>query len=117
TRVRERAAQIDQELEERRTQKEAEQGQQAEAEANLERHQAEIDELYTRYESVKAAYDEAGQIPEQQRQRIQEAERELQEAKFAERECASKVGEVERAITGLTEQIERGQENRENARS
>lgn len=117
TRVRERAAQIDQELEELRTQKEAEQGQQAEAEANLERHQAEIDELYTRYESVKAAYDEAGQILEQQRQRIQEAERELQEANFAERECASKVGEVERAITGLTEQIERGQENRENARS
>src|SRR5690606_12129621 len=88
-----------------------------EAEARLERHQAEIDELYTRHESVKATYDEAGQTLEQQRQATQAAERELQEAGFAERECAGKVGEIERAIEGLADQIQRGQENRESARA
>ncbi|MBX6393765.1 MAG: chromosome segregation protein SMC, partial [Burkholderiales bacterium] len=117
TRVRERRAQIDQELEELRAQKEAEQEQQAQAEANLERHQAEIDELYMRYESVKAAYDAAGQALERQRQAVQAAERELQEAHFAERECAGKVAEIERSIENLAEQIERAREGREAAQA
>ncbi len=116
-RVRERAAQIDHELEELRSEKETEQGRQVEAESNLERQQAEIDELYSRHETVKAAHDQAGQALEQQRQTVQTAERELQEANFAERECANKVGEIERTIEGLADQIERGQETRESARA
>ncbi|HEY9397506.1 MAG TPA: chromosome segregation protein SMC [Burkholderiales bacterium] len=117
TRVRERAAQIDHEREELRSETETEQGRQAEAEANLERQQAEIDELYGRYETIKSAHDQAGQALEQQRQAVQAAERELQEANFAERECANKVGEIERTIEGLADQIERGQETRESARA
>jgi chromosome segregation protein len=116
TRVRERAAQIGEELEEVRAQKEIELAQQAEAEASLERHQFEIDELYGVHETVRSEHDAAGQMLEQQRQAVQAAERELQEAGFAERECAGKVAETERMIETLADQIERGRASGEAAR-
>ncbi|HKY01191.1 MAG TPA: chromosome segregation protein SMC, partial [Burkholderiales bacterium] len=115
-RVRERAAQIAEELADIAEHKQNELTQQAQAEAKLEAHQAAIDGLYERFETVKAAYEDAGRALEAQRQALQQGERELQEAHFAERECASKLEEIERGRAGIAEQIERGRDSREQAR-
>jgi chromosome segregation protein len=114
TRVRERGAQVAAELEDIGAQKQGELDNQAEAEAKLESHQSEMDELQRRFEAVKTQYDEAERALEAQRQQLQRAESELQEAHFAERECAGKLGEIERARGGLSQQLEQGRAQREN---
>jgi chromosome segregation protein len=115
-RVRSRGAQIDAELAEIRAQREAESAHQAEAESNLERHQAEIDALYESFEDVRGRHDDAARAQESQRLAIQRAELAAQEAEFTARECDSKIGEIERNIGGLADQVATAGERAEQAR-
>jgi chromosome segregation protein len=115
-RVRSRGDQIGAELAEIRAQKQAELGHQAAGEANLERHQAEIDALYESFEDVRRSHDDAARAQEAQRQAIQRAELAAREAEFAARECDAKIGEIERGIGGLAEQLATAAERAEQAR-
>jgi chromosome segregation protein len=114
--VRSRGAQIGAELVEIRGQKETERASQMAAEANLERHQAEIDALYEAFEDVRRRHDDAARAQEGHRQTVQRAELQAQEAEFAARECESKIGEIERGIAGLTDQLSGATERVEQAR-
>ena len=113
TRVRERSEQIDAEVAEVATQRAAEERHQAGAEANLERHQAEVNRLWSEFEAVRAAFEVAEAALDSQRQGIAAAEREAQEAGFAERECISKISEIERSIQNLVEQRKRSETQRD----
>ena len=115
-RVRSRGEQIGAELAEIRAQKEAELGHQAAGEANLERHQADIDGLYESFEDVRRRHDDAARAQEGQRQAIQRAELAAREAEFAARECDAKIGEIERGIGGLAEQLASAAQRAEHAR-
>jgi chromosome segregation protein len=115
-RVRSRGEQIRAELAEIGAQKQAELAHQADAEANLERHQAEIDRLYEAFEDVRRRHDDAARAQEAQRQTIQRAELQAQEADFAARECDGKIGEIERGIAGLAEQVLGANQRAEQAR-
>ncbi|HKO89332.1 MAG TPA: chromosome segregation protein SMC [Burkholderiales bacterium] len=116
SRIRERGAQISTELDEIAEQKTSEHARQREAETQLDSHQEEIDRLYADFETVKTEYEQAGRLLESQRQTLQQAERELQEAQFSERECVGKLEEIERSRANLNEQIERGRAEQERTR-
>jgi len=106
TRVRERSAQILRELEEVGQQQAAERERQSAAEANILAYQGVIDREYEAFEAVRAAHDAAEQRLGAQRDALQAADREVQEAQFASRECYNKIHEIERSLKTILEQIE-----------
>jgi chromosome segregation protein len=104
-RVTERGRQISLELQEISQQQQTEQAHQAQAEARLEQLQGEIDALHELLESAQNAFQAAEAALEAQRTAIQMAEREHQQALFNERECVSKISEIETLSKNLVEQI------------
>jgi chromosome segregation protein len=109
-RVSERGRQISLELQEIAQHKQTELEHQAQAEARLEQLQGEIDALHELLESAQNAFQAAEAALESQRMAIQQAEREHQQAMFNERECTSKIGEIEALSRNLVEQIAAGLE-------
>ncbi len=109
-RVSERGRQIALELQEIDGQKQTEQAHQTQAEAKLEQLQGEIDALHEFLESAQSAFHSAETALEAQRTTIQQADREHQQALFNERECLSKISEIESLSKNLVEQIAAGLE-------
>src|SRR5258708_14553486 len=96
-RYQERSRQIDGELAEIAGQQAQERTAQSAAEASLERRQGEIDALYRKLESTQKDGDTAELELEAQRHAVVQAERELQEAGYSEKDCISKIIEIERS--------------------
>jgi chromosome segregation protein len=105
-RYQERSAQIEGELREISAQKAQEQSAQAAAEARLERHQHEIDELYRRLELTQREHDAGEQGLKVQRDALLQAERAVQEASYYEKECISKISDINRSSQVLLEQLQ-----------
>ncbi len=104
-RYRERSAQVHAELDEVRAG--ADSGQQA-----LERSQQlaaqlaqQIAELKSRAEAARQALAAADAALAAQRAALQQAEREAQDALFGERECGSKIAEIDNAVRVIDQQI------------
>jgi chromosome segregation protein len=76
------------------------------AEAKLEQLQGQIDVLHDALEQVQTSFQTAESLLEAQRASIQQMEREHQQALFNERECSSKINEIEVLSKNLVEQIE-----------
>jgi len=110
-RYRERARQIEGELTEIAALQTQERAAQAAAEASLEKHQAEIDELYRRVELSQKEHEETEAQLEQQRQRIQQAAREVQDIGFEEREANSKINDINGSFNVIHEQIGQADQN------
>ena len=105
-RYQERSRQIDGELGEIKAQQAQERATQAAAEAGLERHQSEIDALYRKLESTQKDQDSAESNLEMQRKAVLQAEREAQEAGYVEKDCISKISEIERSSKVLLEHVQ-----------
>jgi chromosome segregation protein len=105
-RYEERSRQIEGELREIAAQKAQEEAAQAAAEARLERHQHEIDDLYRRLELTQREHDVGEQSLQAQRNALQQAERGVQEAGFNEKECINKISEIDRSSQVLLEQVQ-----------
>ncbi len=110
-RYRERGQQIESELAEITAHKLQEQAVQAAAETQLEAHQAEIDELYRKLDLTHQAYNAADQSLEAQRKRLQQAEREAQDAVYYEKECLGKIGEIGRSRDASREQAQAAEDS------
>jgi chromosome segregation protein len=112
-RYQERSRQLDSELDEIKSQQAQERARQAAAEAGLERHQSEIDALYRKLESTREEEAAAELRLEAQRQAVLSAERGAQEVGYQEKECISKINEINRSSKVLlehTQNAERGLE-------
>ena len=116
-RYQERSQQIDGELAEIASLQAHERTAQSAAEASLERHQVEIDELYRRVEASQLEQEEAERALEAQRQRVVQAERELQQAIFDEKESASKINDITNSFNVLNEQLGHADQNLERLRA
>jgi chromosome segregation protein len=112
-RYRERSRQIENELAEIEAQQAHERSNQAAAEASLEKHQGEIDELYGRVEQTQEEHEQAEGRLEQQRQGVAQAERDAQQAGFEEKECISKINDINTSFSVLHEQIGQADQNLE----
>src|SRR5437773_2568793 len=112
-RYEERSSQIDGELAEIAAQQAQERSAQSGAEASLERHQAEIDELYRRFDASEKEQQDAERALEEQRQRVQQTEREAQEAGFMEKECISKINDINISSNTLLEHVAQADQNLE----
>ncbi|HZT62469.1 MAG TPA: chromosome segregation protein SMC [Burkholderiales bacterium] len=112
-RYQERSRQIEGELAEITSQQAHERSAQAAAEASLEKHQAEIDELYRRVEVSQKEHEGLEAKLEQQRQRVLEAERDTQQLGFKERECISKISDINDSFNVLHDQIDQADQNLE----
>jgi chromosome segregation protein len=112
-RYQERTRQIDGELAEIAALQTQERSAQAAAEASLEQHQAEIDELYRKVELSQKEHEDAEGKLERQRQRAQQAERDAQQAGFNEKECISKINDINNSFKVLHEQIGQADQNLE----
>ncbi|HKC43691.1 MAG TPA: chromosome segregation protein SMC [Burkholderiales bacterium] len=104
-RVRERLRQIAAELAEITLQIAQEHGARAAAAVNLTRLQAELGRLSTQFDEARADHERAGKGLEGQREAVQSAAREVQEAAFFERECSSKINEIDRTSQTVSQQI------------
>jgi chromosome segregation protein len=102
-RYEERSRQLDGELGEIKAQQAQERASQTAAETGLERHQGEIDALYRKLESTQEEQDAAERKLEAQRQAVLQAEREVQEAGYVEKDCVSKISEIDRSSKVLLE--------------
>ena len=107
----ERSRQIQEELAEIAAHQSQERSAQSSAETSLERHQAEIDELYRRLEASEKEQDGASLELEGQRQRVSQSERDVQEASFSEKECLSKINDINNSSNALLEQIGQADQN------
>jgi chromosome segregation protein len=105
-RYQERSRQIDGELGEIKAQQAQERATQTAAEGSLERHQGEIDALYRKLELVQKDQDSAERNFEMQRQAVLQAEREVQDAGYYEKDCISKISEIERSSKVLLEHVQ-----------
>jgi chromosome segregation protein len=81
----------------------------AECRGNQERIAAEIAEARKRREAAQAAHVEIETALAEQRRAVQQAERDAQDAVFGERECTSKIAEIDRSVTLIDREIERGE--------
>jgi chromosome segregation protein len=100
----ERSGQLERELAEIGQQKVAEESARAASEMALAGQSRALETLNARLTEIKAAHDAAGEALEAQRRALQQAERDAQEAAFAEKECASKISEIDRSLHLLLEQ-------------
>ncbi len=106
-RYRERSAQIRSELAELAVQFERDSLRLEECAAALARLAAEIAAERGALEAVNAAHLAAEGVLATQRRAAQQAERELQDAVFGERECVSKIAEMEHSVAVIDQQIAR----------
>jgi chromosome segregation protein len=111
-----RLVQADERVRDRRTAIEAERGElvaEREAEADraeqlalsLETLNEQLLALREQFDGTQGGQQAAERAVADQRQAIQAAEREAQEAAFAVRECESKIGEVDRQLRAMLEQM------------
>jgi chromosome segregation protein len=112
-RYEERSRQIEAALSDIAAQQAQERAAQAAAEASLEEHQRDIDELYRRVELSQQEHEALERKLEQQRQTIQQAEREAQQTAFEERECNSKIIDIKESFNVIHEQIGQADQNLE----
>jgi len=75
--------------------------------ANLETTENEIAGARAALEAAREAHGEAERGLAGQRSAVQQAEREAQDALFGERECASKISEIDNSVKVIDQQIER----------
>jgi chromosome segregation protein len=115
-RFQERSGQIDGELGEIKAQQAQEQATQTAAEAGLERYQSEIDALYRKLELTQKDQDSAERNLERQRQAVLQAEREVQEAGYVEKDYLSKISEVERSSKVILEHVQNAERSLEQLR-
>jgi chromosome segregation protein len=116
-RYRERSRQIEGELTEIAAQQTQERSAQSAAETSLERHQAEIDDLYRRLDLSEKELESAERRLEQQRQLVLQAERDAQQASFDEKECISKINAINTSFDVLREQMGQADQNLEQLRT
>ncbi|HEY6240009.1 MAG TPA: AAA family ATPase, partial [Burkholderiales bacterium] len=109
----ERSGQIERELAEIAAQQTQERTAQTTAEASLERHQSEIDALYRGLELTLADQETAERDLEVQRQAGLQAEREVQDATYHEKECISKLNDLEVTSNVLHEQLQNSERSLE----
>jgi chromosome segregation protein len=108
-RFRERTAQIDGELGEIAAEAGRDGERAGECRAAIERIEEEIRGARAGLESVKSAHAAAEIALADQRRAARQAEREAQDAVFAERECLSKIGEIDGSVRMIDEQIGRAE--------
>ncbi len=106
-RHRERTEQIEAELAEIRGDRDAAQARRAELESEFEQARQAIGALQQRLEEIKRAHVSAEELLVEQRKRVHGAEREAQDAVYGERECASKIAEIDSSVKVIDQQIER----------
>ncbi len=104
----ERSAQVERELGEIGQQKTAEQATRTASESSLVEQGLVLESVRARFIEVQSAHDGAALALEAQRRTLQQAERESQAAAFAEKECSSKIGEIDRSLQALLEQTQIG---------
>jgi chromosome segregation protein len=109
-RYRERSAQIDAERGELQDEAGRDESRRAQCRAAAEQAAAEIAQARAQLESVRAAYVAAETALAAQRLAGQQAEREAQDAAFGERECASKIGEIDNSVKLIDQQIAHAEE-------
>jgi chromosome segregation protein len=106
-RYRERSAQLRSEQEELAAEAEERRAALAACEAAAEAIGADIAAARERLEEGRAAYIAAETALAEQRMLAQQAEREAQDALFGERECGSKIAEIDNSVRVIDQQIER----------
>ncbi|TMI45253.1 MAG: chromosome segregation protein SMC [Betaproteobacteria bacterium] len=106
-RYRERSEQVRAELSE--IEQEASRGRQAlqDGRQAAERIAAEIATLREKLEAVRGGHLAAETALAEQRRAVQQAERDAQDALFGERECGSKIAEIDNSVRVIDQQIER----------
>jgi chromosome segregation protein len=105
TRMRERTAQIGDELAEIERETSRETAAYEQAKHSLDLHQAEVAELAQKLNAVQAEHERSAGALDAQRSRSQAAVHAVQEAQFAERECAIKLEEIESSLKLISQQI------------
>ncbi|OGA18046.1 MAG: chromosome segregation protein SMC [Betaproteobacteria bacterium RIFCSPLOWO2_02_FULL_63_19] len=103
-----RNQQIERELEEIGQQMESEESARSASQTRLEDQRLAMAVLDEQLAHIKAAHDATGQALEAQRRALQQAEREVQETVYAEKECTNKIGEIERSLQSLLDQSRAG---------
>jgi chromosome segregation protein len=106
-RFRERAAQVGAELEQIGAEAASGERALADSRANQERAAAEIAAARERLETARAAHVAAEAALAEQRRAVQQAEHDAQDALFGERECSSKISEIDNSVKVIDQQIER----------
>ena len=108
-RYRERSEQVRAELSE--IEQEASRGRQAlhDGRQAAERIAAEIATLRDKLEAVRGGHLAAETALAEQRRTVQQAERDAQDALFGERECGSKIAEIDNSVRVIDQQIERAE--------
>jgi len=103
-RFQERSRQIQLELDEIVRQQETERASQVAAQASLAQHQQIMEAATGRVAATLQAHAEAEQALNAQRQALQQAEHEDQETVFYEKECSSKINEINSSLQVILEQ-------------
>jgi chromosome segregation protein len=103
----ERSAQVRAELDQLSAEAEAGNRALAESRGNQERIAADIAAARSRLETARAEHVAAETALAEQRGSVQQAEREAQDAHFGERECVSKMTEIDNSVKLIDQQIER----------
>jgi len=106
-RYRERSAQVTGEMEEIATEARRDEARREECRAAAQRANEEIAGARAQLDAVGDAYVNAESALAAQRLALQRAEREAQDAAFGERECASKIAEIDSSVRLIDQQIER----------
>jgi chromosome segregation protein len=109
-RFRERSAQVRSELEEIGAQMESGNLALGESQAHQQRIAADIAVAREQVEAARGAHAAAETALAGQRRAVQQAERESQDALFAERECSSKISEIDASVKLIDQQIQRAGE-------
>ena len=108
-RYRERSAQLRAEHDELAAEAEQGRGALAACEAAAENIGHEIAAARARLDEARTAYVQAETALAGQRRALQQAERDAQDALFGERECISKIAEIDNSVRVIDQQIERGE--------
>ena len=106
-RFRERSGQIDGELAEIAGEADVAETRRAQCRAATQQVGEQIAAARTQLEAVRAIYVAAETALVAQRQAVQQAEREAQDAVFGERECSAKIAEIDASVQLIDQQIER----------
>ena len=109
-RYRERSAQLRDELGELGRESERDGARLTEANGALARSGEKIRGAKDRLEAVRAGHLAAETALAEQRVRLQQAEREAQDAVFGERECGAKISEIDNSVRVIDQQVGRAEE-------
>jgi chromosome segregation protein len=105
-RVQQRAEQLARELEEIEAEIAVEAEQKETGEYKLKEYRAQIEALRERLDDLREVQREADGLLMDQRNAVSAADREVQEAEFAERTCITRIGDLENAVKVLAESQE-----------